>query len=367
MKCVSVMVLWLTGFLPVMAYDFITASGVRWPDGNIPMNLQLDATMNPIVLLDGKTSWNAVAEEALGMWNAKLSRVQFTTFTAPGRGDGNDENEVFFSSHAFGQRFGSFVLALTTTWRVGSQRVEADTIFNTAIDWNSYRGDLDFSMVDLRRVALHEFGHTLGLDHPNEARQIEVAVMNSSISDLDSLAEDDIRGARALYPPDRSFKLNLNVTPVGSGDVLAFPPPDSEGKYRAGTLVTLSGKPRRRNHFAIWSGDENRAGRVLKLRVTDDETIVANFATNGAPVIRSQPQGQFSTFGDSATFRVSAISGTPAQYQWQLNGGDIPEATSPELFLNFVTHVDSGLYSCRITNARGATISRAARLVVDGY
>src|SRR5204863_7311588 len=106
---------------------------------------------------------------------------------------------------------------------------------------------------------------------------------------------------------------------------------------------------------------------ALKLRVVDDETVVANFSTNGAPAIRVQPRGRFASFGDSVTFRVAAVSGTAAQYQWQLNGSDIPEATSPPLFLNFVTHMSSGLYSCRVTNSRGTTLSRAGRLVVDGY
>jgi hypothetical protein len=367
MKSFGIILVWLVGFLPLSAYDFITAAGLRWPDGEIPMKLQLDSTMTPIVLLDGKTSWDAVAQEALGLWNAQLSRVQFVPFTDLGRGDGNDQNEVFFSSQVYGHRFGSFVLAVTTTWRIGSRRVEGDTIFNTAIEWDSYRGDLASPVYDLRRVALHEFGHTLGLDHPDQAGQIEVAAMNSRITDLDSLAEDDIRGARALYPPDRSFKLNLHVTPVGSGEVTAFPPPDSEGKYPAGTLVTLRSTPYRKNRFAVWSGDENRNGRALKLRVVDDETVVANFSTNGAPAIRTQPRSRFATFGDSVTFRVAAVSGTAAQYQWQLDGSDIPEATSTTLFLNFVTHASSGLYSCRVTNARGSTTSLAARLVVDGY
>jgi hypothetical protein len=54
-------------------------------------------------------------------------------------------------------------------------------------------------------------------------------------------------------------------------------------------------------------------------------------------------------------------------YQWEFNGTDIPAETSPELILDLVTHANSGLYACRITNARGQTSSKPARLIVDGY
>ncbi|HWN96347.1 MAG TPA: matrixin family metalloprotease [Methylomirabilota bacterium] len=358
---------WLAAVVAVHGYDFIGRSPVRWADGEIPMNLQLDLTLSSHLLRDGKSSWNEVALEALGLWNGHLTPVQFTAYTNGIRRDGNDQNEVFFSSEVYGHRFGGSVLAITTAWRIGARRIEGDTIFNTAIDWDSYRGALEFDTLDLRRVAIHEFGHTLGLDHPDQAKQIVAAVMNSIVSDLDALATDDVHGARALYPPDARYSISLEVVPPASGTVTATPAPDLDGKYPAGAIVKLRAKPNRRQRFNFWGGDQNAAGRTLKVRVVDDETFVANFSTNGAPVVVAQPRSQISNFSNPVTFRVRASSTTPVTYQWEFNGVAIPAAAGSELLLNFVSHEDSGLYSCRITNARGETWSRPARLVVDGY
>ena len=48
-------------------------------------------------------------------------------------------------------------------------RVEGDVVFNAAIDWDSYSGARRRA-VDFRRVALHEFGHVLGLDASRRQR-----------------------------------------------------------------------------------------------------------------------------------------------------------------------------------------------------
>jgi hypothetical protein len=101
---------------------------------------------------------------------------------------------------------------------------ETDVVFNNNLKWDSYRGPIQGSgstaTFDFHRVALHEFGHVLGLDHPNQHGQSVVAIMNSIISDLDHLADDDIAGARSLY----GFKITSPLhPPVGrSGENFAY-------------------------------------------------------------------------------------------------------------------------------------------------
>src|SRR5262249_11463119 len=139
-------------------------------------------------------------------WNSTVDRVQLRVVrdsTVP-IGDNNGYNNVFFSSSVYGRSFGPGTLAVTTNWYRANTRVEADVIFNTSFPCNSYAGPLrqgpSGGMVfDIRRVALHEFGHVLGLDHPDQHGQSVRAIMNTSVTDLDRLTDDDVVGARALY------------------------------------------------------------------------------------------------------------------------------------------------------------------------
>lgn len=116
----------------------------------------------------------------------------------------NSVNEIAFSDTIEGAAFGSGVLAITLSSYYVSihELAESDIIFNTAYNWDSFRGPLKpqaLHTYDIQRVVLHELGHVLGLDHPDENGQSVTALMNSHVSDLDVLAQDDIDGAQSLY------------------------------------------------------------------------------------------------------------------------------------------------------------------------
>ena len=54
-------------------------------------------------------------------------------------------------------------------------------------------------MLNVIRGLLREFGHVIGLGHPDEAGQFVSAVMNSRSGDVDALTSDDRDGAAFLY------------------------------------------------------------------------------------------------------------------------------------------------------------------------
>ncbi len=194
-------VLFLTPAARCLAYAL---EGETWPDGQIRMQLQLVSPSTP--LGDGRASFNDSARDALITWNLYLQRVQFTAADAPAgfvpRAD-DGVNSVATANTVFGQAFGNGTLAVTLIDKDGTTLLGTDTLVNNRYVFDSYNGSLrrtnTGTIEDLHRVLLHEFGHVLGLNHPDQAGQNVVAIMNSRISDLDHLSDDDIAGAHYLY------------------------------------------------------------------------------------------------------------------------------------------------------------------------
>ena len=153
-------------------------------------------------LSDGFTSWDQSATDALNIWNSHLTHMQFAvdhnSLLPPASNDA--DNSAFFSNTVYGDSWGSGVLAVTLISSRNGIMMETDVIFNqVGWNWDSYRGNQHSGVIDFHRVALHEFGHVVGLDHPDDFGQSVAAIMNSHISNLDSLQADDIAGGQSIY------------------------------------------------------------------------------------------------------------------------------------------------------------------------
>ena len=179
--------------------------GKTWSSGTTVI-MQLDLGSAGRTLQDGNTSWDDAVLPVASMWNQVVQRVQVATIVNPivPNLSGDHINAVFFSNSIFGQSFGSGTLAVTYYTSSGGSMVESDTVFNRGATFDSYRGPLQFvahgpAIADIRRVFLHEMGHTLGLGHPDTGGQHVTAVMNSIVSDQEVLAADDIAGMQSLY------------------------------------------------------------------------------------------------------------------------------------------------------------------------
>jgi hypothetical protein len=164
--------------------------GGRWPNGTIRLYHLLGAPSRPFS--DGDRSWDQVAQRAMSQWNGVIRNVRFSSRRFP------SQDSLYwdgFNDVAWSWRLSARTLGLTYHLSPRGVRLESDVIFNARSRWDSYRGSLRSRATDFRRVALHEFGHVLGLDHPPSGS----AIMRARVSNVDRLRSDDIAGAQWLY------------------------------------------------------------------------------------------------------------------------------------------------------------------------
>ncbi|MDX2186171.1 MAG: matrixin family metalloprotease [Opitutaceae bacterium] len=300
--------------LPHLAFGYDAMRS--WPSGDVRFTVALEGGPNKVTrpsggLSDGSANWDTVAADAAAAWNVPANRIEIlTTSSTSAPAQGNNRNDIGFSDDAFGEPFGDRTLAVTFS-NVGGignpiRMVEADILVNRKQSWDSYRGRQRAGVFDLRRILIHEMGHAIGLDHPDEAappQQVD-AVMNSVAGDRDSLAPDDIAGATLLYgvplsppaiaiQPASSFVEETGTTQLSVGLTGGTPPSSPTLAYNwfftppGGSEEWLFGQPEAT--IALGAAQRYDAG-VYRVAVENpDGVAISNSATVSInPVSSSQ-------------------------------------------------------------------------------
>jgi hypothetical protein len=145
-------------------------------------------------------TWSSALVAAMDKWN---TQTDFKFVADPGYADpcsnSANGNRIDFRANVCGTSYGNNVLAVTLTLANPGQLgfgelYQSNILFNTAFSWDVYDGPRR-SRIDFGRVALHELGHAIGLDHEGS----QSAIMAPSITNLDALQADDIAGVKAIY------------------------------------------------------------------------------------------------------------------------------------------------------------------------
>jgi len=350
------------------SFAWVRDDGPLCSDGTVSLTLQLGA---------GPSDASNTALDALARWNPYMKRVQLAGVSGtegPGT-KGNGVNEVFFASTVYGKDFDTGVLAITYTRYTETTRLESDVIVNTAKTWSVYTGPWQGNPGDLRRVLAHEFGHVLGLAHPDQHGQTLQALMNAYVSSVESPANDDQTGVATLYgAPDSMKPANIFIDApelfLIEGDSFSL-----LARYISvldcSFIWIKDGTDLPGPNSALFSLDNGAASDSGNYQVratnlagsTTSAPVKVHFSPMPAPVI--EPIADINEIqGNNASRYVTVYSHVPAQLQWYKDGVAIPGATRNELVFHPLDLPNAGTYTLIATNKGGSTTSNSMKVTV---
>jgi hypothetical protein len=173
-------------------------ASIRWARMPIPYHIADQGARDL-----GKAASTAAVHRSLSAWSAATDaritvRSMGTTSKSigfiPG---GENQNTIAFGRDAWAFEPEALAMTITAFRRDSGELVDADILVNERhFTW----GDADPSRNDLQNALTHEVGHFLGLAHSDdpEATMYASAVRGETVKR--SLSDDDVAGARALYP-----------------------------------------------------------------------------------------------------------------------------------------------------------------------
>jgi hypothetical protein len=175
------------------SYNQFVTLPFRWPSSSIPVSYWVNASSDR----------NAHVQAAANSWSsagANFSLNYRGTHSRSGGAFMNNKNEVMWNDLNT-----NTALAVATIWTSNNTILEADMTFNTRFNWSTD----GWYGYDVQSVALHEFGHWVGLDHSPLSESIMYYGYKGSQRYLHS---SDVAGIRHIYSATTSTITNDNFS-----------------------------------------------------------------------------------------------------------------------------------------------------------
>ena len=198
------------GILVTLSADAFVLSGSRWLDSMVVFSYDPTTMDNQAV---PAVDLAAAIEAAAASWSGHTPLV---LTTSPGTDDPctlptqtQRQNAVAISStRCAGLAFPSGTLAVTVSWAVAGEIIQAGVVLNAAYDWDVYSGSHLGETADMQRVMTHELGHAIGISHSQDTS----AIMAPLVSHLRQPQIDDLSALHALYEEQPLAQYNFEST-----------------------------------------------------------------------------------------------------------------------------------------------------------
>ncbi len=255
---------WLTGMIICVLLSASLAYvlfGVQWPVGsNVPYYINpntADVTDEVWAVYYAAETWSQINPAGL--------RLSYSGPTSETSDSLNDSNNIFWRNDGDS---GSLAYARFWYWTSNNIIFETNMVFNDYYNWSTSGG-----YPDIETVALHEFGHWVGLDHSSSG------IMTPNYDGIQRSIDSDARAGFGEMYGMQIYKLEV-ISGAGGTTI----PSPGVYTYYGGDEVIVEAIPETYNCFYKWGEAYQGKENPIVITMNANKVIFADFRFINEPI-----------------------------------------------------------------------------------